>query len=467
MDEILILGAGRVGSAIARSLAANKRFGVTVVDTQSSLLLPLQAAADLRTVQGNAADPQTLLQAGVKDATTVVAVTAIDEVNLAACRICSMQSETISTIARIRSPYYNEDMVRQGFHIQNSFCPEELIAGNIKNAIVHPGCLSLYHFANGKLALAGIRVSPKTDVAGKTISELRDQIKTVDFRIVSLYRDGEYLTPDAETRLFVGDDTYLVVATEDLDAFTRELAGPQQKNKRVFIAGGGGVGMRVAAALEKNCDVKILEINRDRCRQITQQLKNTLVLKGSASDENILYEEGISETDIFCALTNDDEENILASILAKRKGAQKTAVLINRDSYVDILERQFDIILSPSRITTSSLLSKIRSGNFNTVYALLHGSAEAVEFTVHGDAATSKIAEREIGQIEWPNKGEGICPGAILRGDEFFIAHDNVLVQAEDRMICFVTNQTASENIEKFIRVNLNYIGGNGALPAP
>lgn len=455
MEDILVLGAGKVGSEIARTLT-NDNFNVTVVDIDANRLLALQTSHDLRTVQGNAADPSLLRQAGVEDASIVLAVTAIDEVNLVACRVCSLISENIKTIARIRSSQYSRQITQEGFGIGESFCPEELVARNFSSAIAHPGCISVHRFAGGRLALAGIRISPKADAAGSTIGDLRRQVAEIDYRIIALYRDEEYLTPDAGSRLFVGDDVYLVVEAENLDELTPFLAGAQQKNKRIFIAGGGNIGRRVAAAFEADSDVKVLEVNRDRCRALSQQLSRSLILKGHASDERLLQQENINETDIFCALTSDDEENILSAMLARRLGAKKSAALINRSAYVDILERQLDIVLSPAQITIGSLLSVIRPGDFNAVHALRRGNAEAVEFTVHGDAKTSNLAGREVQGIEWP---ESTVAGAILRGGEIIIAHDEIVVNDKDHIICFVANRKAVKAMEKFVQVKLEYTG--------
>ena len=461
MEDVLILGAGRVGSEIARALAKDN-CNVNIVDVDANRLLKLQSSYDLRTVQGTAADPQILKQAAVNDASIVVAVTSIDEVNLVACKICRLLSPTIKTIARIRSSQYGQSIIHEGFDINESFCPEELVAKDFSNAIVHPGCLSVHHFASGQLTLAGIRITSKADVSGNSIGDLRNQIKEIDYRIVALYRDDEYVSPQADTHLFVGDEIYLLVATENLSELTPFLAGKQKQNKRIFIAGGGSIGRRVATALENDNDVKILDISRDRCRVLSQQLSRSLILKGRATDENLLLQENINETDIFCALTNDDEENILSAMLAKRLGAKKTAVLINRLAYADILERQLDIVLSPSQITIGSVLPIIRPGDFQAVHSLRHGSAEAVEFTVHGSEETSKLTGREIQQVAWP---QGTGTGAILRGEEVIIAHDETVICEEDRVICFVANREAVKAMEKLIQVGLEYTGKRNLPP--
>ena len=226
MNNILILGCGRVGGEIARLLVAN-HCEVTVVDSNRAKLMDLQSANDLRTMQGNAADPQTLANAGGDDADMVIAVTAMDEVNLVACKLCSLLFNTPTKIARIRSALYDDKRINgsDGFDIDQMFCPEQIIADNISEAIRHPGCLSVHKVARGRAVLASFAVASKAEMSGKTIGDLRGKLPDADFRAVSVYRDYKTVKPKAETRLFVGDEVSIVAAPEDLDSITPLLAG--------------------------------------------------------------------------------------------------------------------------------------------------------------------------------------------------------------------------------------------------
>lgn len=445
----LILGAGRVGGELARMLARNG-CNVTVVDTNNDSLLNLQASFDLSTVRGSAANPKVLRQAGVADADIVVAVTAIDEVNLVACKLCALLADNVKKIARVRNNYYNDSAIigKDGFGIDHVFFPEQIVAESFCNAVTHTGCLSVNRFADGRLALAGVRISAKADIVGETVETLRSRVSEIDYRIVSIYRDDKPVKPEADTRLFVGDDVYLLVAEENLEELTPFLAGAQPKTRRLLIAGGGNIGRRVAAVLEQNHKIKLIEINRDICAKLSEQLNRTLILKGRATDEKLLLEEGIAETDMFCALTNDDEENILSAILAKRLGAKQTAALVNRAAYVDILDRQLNIVLSPSQITLGSVLPHIRPNDVNVVHSLRQGGAEAVETVIHGDAGASLVAGREIQSIDWP---DNTMPGAIVRGDHILIAHDDTLINDGDRLIFFTSAPGAAKEMEKLL----------------
>ena len=447
--DALILGAGRVGSELARVLVGNS-CNVTVVDTKIDPLLALQASFDLQTVQGSAANPNVLRRAGAADADIVVAVTEIDEINLVACKLCTLLSEKIKKIARVRNNYYNDSTItdKNGFGIDHVFFPEQIIAENFCNAVTHAGCLSVNRFADGKMVLAGVRISSKADIVGETVETLRSRVKEIDYRIVSIYRDDKPVPPDADTRLFVGDELYLLVEQQNLHEITPFLAGPQSRIKRLFIAGGGNIGRRVAAELEKNHEIKLVEINHKICAKLSEQLNKTLILKGRATDEKLLLQEGVSETDMFCALTNDDEENILSAILAKRLGARQTAALVNRAAYVEILQRQLDIVLSPSQITIGSVLAHIRPTDVNVVHSLRQGAAEAVEAVVHGDTDTSMVVGREVQQIEWPTNA---MPGAIVRDEQIFIAHHHTVINDGDRLIFFVSETGAAKKMENLL----------------
>lgn len=458
-EDILILGAGRVGGELAAELS--KSYNVTVVDTQRDKLHRLQTNNDLRIVQGNAANPKLLEEANIHDASTLIAVTASDEVNLVACKICAQldDADSITRIARVRSPHYDEKITREAFNISTAFCPEEIVAKNIANAIAFPGCLSVNHFAGGRLVLAGMRVSAKGDIIGGTIGDLRQLIeREIDYRIVSIYRDEDYVPPQGEERLFMGDEVYLLAAADTLNKIVPAIAGQQTKNRNIFIAGGGNIGERVAAAFADSCRVKVLERDIDRAAALTKNFSalglNVQVLKGRASDEDILKQEEIGATDIFCALTNDDEENVLSALLAKKLGAKKTALLVNRGAYVSLLERQIDILISPSKITIGAVLAAVMPA-FGTVHFAREGNAEAVEFTVHGDEKTSNIANREIQQISFP---DGIIPGALIRDDNIFIVHDNTVVMDQDRLICFATCDAAVKAMTKFIKAAKEHI---------
>lgn len=469
--EVLILGAGRVGSAVARTLVGYK-CNVTVVDTDPTRLHQLQMTCDLLTIQGSAADPGVLTQAHAADASLVIAVTGNDAVNLIACKLCALQDDIpqgSTRIARLRNTLYNEKHItsENGFGITQVFFSDRIIAESICNSISHPGTFSVSPFAGGRVVLAGMRISPQTDFAGETISHLRTQIpEEIDYRIVSVYRDNKPILPTAETRLFVADDAYILAKPKDLDLIVPYLAGDVRKNERIIIAGGGNIGSIVAENFEnEDLEVKVIDVDMERCKSLSKRLKNTTILRGRATDERLLTEEGIGETDMFCGLTNIDEENIMSAILAKQLGARQAAAIVNHPVYSDILERQLDIALSPIQLIIGSILANIRLADIPVVHSLRRGSAEAVEAVIHGDKSTSKVVGRQLQEINFP---KNVMPGAVVRGEQTIIAHDDTEIMENDRLICFVPSRDSIKPLEKLLQVGfLHYQGKSTTAPSP
>lgn len=461
MKEILILGAGRVGAEVARTLAGYK-CNVTVVDSDSELLYELQRSGandDFNLVHGNAADPGILQQARAAEADLVIAVTGNDAVNLIGCKLCALQNahpKGSTRIARLRNSLYNDTEIIRGFDITQVFFSDRIIANSICNAIEHPGAFSVSLFASNRVILAGIRISPQADLAGETVHHLRTQVDSkIDYRIVSVYRDHKPIKPTADTRLFVGDDAYILSTPKAIDGLIPHFAGKVAKNEQIIIAGGGNIGALVAERFEdEHLEVKVVEVSMSRCKALSKQLKSTTILRGSATDERLLREEGIAETDMFCALTNIDEENIMSAILAKQLGARQAAAIVNHMVYSDILERQLDIALSPIQLIIGSILANIRLADMPVVHSLRRGSAEAVETVIHGDAETSKVVGREIREIDWP---QNVMPGAIVRNEQTIIAHDDTQIIEHDRLICFVPSRTAIKPLEKLLQVSPLY----------
>ncbi|MGI9348157.1 MAG: Trk system potassium transporter TrkA [Gammaproteobacteria bacterium] len=455
MRNVLVLGCGRVGSETAKALARN-RCNVTVVDSDRNRLLELQASHDLRTVHGSAADPAILRHADGENADIVIAVTAIDEINLAACRLCALFFKTPTKIARLRAKALNDKRIAgdEGFSIDHIFCPEQIVADNICNTIRHPGCLSVHKFSTGQAALAVIRVASDGDMAGETVGDIRAAKPESDFRAVCVFRDNKMLRPDADTRLFVGDEVSLMLAEKDLDSLLPLLAGGGNFNRRVMLAGGGGVGERVAEEIEKSSHLKIIEKSQDRCRALTEKMSSALVLKGQASDERLLRGENIEDTDIYCALTNDDEENILSAMLAKRLGARKVMALVNRPAYADILTRLLDAVVSPSELSLGAIIAHIRMGDVGAVHSMRHGAAEAIEAVIHGDAQTSILVGRAVADIQWPAEA---MLGAVVRGERVIVAHDRTTLQENDRLIIFAASRRAVKWVEKLLQVRSFY----------
>ncbi|MGI9307445.1 MAG: Trk system potassium transporter TrkA [Gammaproteobacteria bacterium] len=452
--EILILGCGRVGGETAKALVKNA-CNVTVVDNNINKLLALQSMYDLRTVHGNAAEPAVLRKAGGENAEIVIAVTAIDEVNLVSCRLCSAMFKTPKKIARLRSNALNTPEISgaEGFDITHIFSPEQIVADNICGIIRHPGCLSVHQFTNHDVALVSVRISAEGEMAGCPIGEIRRARPDIDFRAVAVYRDQQLALPDGTMRLFVGDEVSVIAAEKDLDALLPMLAG-RGSYDNIMIAGGGNIGERIARQTSEYGRVKIIEKSQERCARLSEKLNGVLVVKGDASNEHLLREENIAETDAYCAVTNDDEENILSSLLAKRLGARREIVLVNRPAYAGILARLLDNVVSPAELSIGAILAHIRAGDIGVVHSLHDGKAEAIEAVIHGDPQTSPVVGREIAAIDWPKSA---MPGALVRGGRMIIAHDRTLLQDGDRLIIYVDGRKALRQVEKLLQVSVSF----------
>jgi len=278
---------------------------------------------------------------------------------------------------------------------------------------------------------------------------------SIQTRIAAIYRDGKSISPDGNTYIRANDEVFFLTAQRDVLDVMSELRPLDTPYRRIIIAGGGNIGERLAQSLEKEYRVKIIERDAERCRYLSETLDNTIVLNGDASKQELLLEENIESTDVFCALTNNDEANIMSSMLAKVLGVRTVMTIINNPAYVDIVqEGMIDIAISPQHTTISSLLSYIRRGDVVNVHSMRKGAAEALEAVAHGDHRSSKVVGRSIANINLP---EGATIGAIVRGDDVIVATSELVVQAEDHVIIFVTNKKQIPAVEQLFQVGLTF----------
>ena len=461
--KIIILGAGQVGRTAAYHLAREEANDVTVIDTDERLLRDLQDRIDIRTVQGNGATPRTLEMAGARNADMIVALTNSDEVNMVACQVAWTVFGTMTKVARIRSRDFThapelfvstESEVPaklSGFAVDMFVSPEEAVTAYIERLIRYPGALQVVDFADSRVRLVGLRALKGGLLVGRPLRELRVHIPKSDARVAAIYRRGSSIEPDGDTVIEDGDEVFFLAAREDIARVTSEMRKGDEAAKRVVIAGGGNIGFRLAQILEEQNQVKVIEREQLRARRISDQLRNTIVLNGDAADEELLVEENIDSADVFCALTNSEEANILSAMLAKRLGAAKVMALINRPSYAELVQSgTIDIAVSPQTITIGSLLAHVRRGDVVRVHALRRGAAEAIEAIVHGDERSSRVVGRMVGEIPLP---DGASVGAVVRGDSVIMAHHDTVVRAEDHVILFLADRRHLEAVEKlFLR---------------
>lgn len=459
--KIIILGAGQVGATLAESLVAENN-DLTLVDMDRERLALLQDRFDLRTVQGHAAHPTVLEKAGAADADMVVAVTQSDEANLVACRLCASEFNVPTRVARLRSTDYlaqdGEDgitLARRHFLVDHTISPEQEITHYLRRLVEHPEALQVLDFAEGRVRLVAVRAYHGGPLVGHELQVIRKHMPDLECRVAAIFRKDRGIVPEGNTVIEPGDEVFFLARKEDIQSVMRELRRMDRPVRKVMIAGGGNIGKRLAAALEPHYEVKVIDHNKRRCAQLSAELLRTLVLQGDATDEELLDQENIQDMDIFCALTNDDEDNIMSALLAKRMGAHRVMALINRAAYVDLVQGgQIDIAISPAQATVGPLLSRIRRGDMAVVHSLRRGAAEALEVVVHGDAKNSKVVGRRIDGIKLP---EGATIGAIIRGEEVIIAHHDTLIQTEDHVIIFVLNKRIIPKVEKLFQVGLGF----------
>jgi trk system potassium uptake protein TrkA len=317
----------------------------------------------------------------------------------------------------------------------------------VERLIQYPGALQVLDFAEERVRLVGLRALEGGLLVGKTISTLREHLPKSESRIVAIYRKGRNIRAEGDTVVADGDEVFFLAARDDIRRVMNEMRRQDTPAKRVVIAGGGNIGFRLARALEKHHQVKLIERDPKRARRVSELLENTIVLNGDAADEDLLIEENIDSADVFAGLMNSEEANILSAMLAKRLGASKVMALINKPSYAELMESgPIDVAISPQTITIGSLLAHVRRGDVVRVHSLRRGAAEALEAIVHGDERSSRVVGRRIEEIRLP---EGASIGAVVRGEQVIMAHHDTIIETDDHVILFLADRRHVEQVER------------------
>ncbi len=456
--KILILGAGQVGSSLAENLASEDN-DITVVDVDGRRLGVLQDRLDIRTVRGKGSHPDVLLKAGCDDADMLIAVTNSDETNMIACQVAYTIFHTPTKIARVRSNQYlihPELFTHDALPVDVLISPEQLVTDYIKRLIEYPGALQVLDFAGGQVQLVAVRAFKGGPLLGHELQEIRKHMPNIDTRVAAIYRKGRPIIPKGDTIIEENDEVFFIVDRRNTRKVMSELRRVDKPFKRIMIAGGGNIGQRLARTLEGRLHLKIIDHNPANARMLSEELEKTIVLLGDVSDEELLIEENIEGTDVFCALTNDDEANIMSALLAKRLGARKVMALINRAAYVDLVESgEIDIAISPQEATIGSLLAHVRRGDVEMVHSLRKGAAEAIEAIAHGDKKTSKVVGRAVEDIPLP---PGTTIGAIVRNGEVIIVHHDTVIESDDHVILFLVNKRHIIDVERLFQVAVTFI---------
>lgn len=456
--KIIILGAGQVGSSVASNLVSEAN-DITIVDIDHNILQTLSERYDLQTIHGVASYPSILEKAGANDADMIIAVTNSDEINMVACQVAYTLFHTPTKIARVRNVEYllNPELFTQdSLPIDVLISPEQIVTEYIEKLISFPGALQVLDFAEAKAQMVALKVNVANPLLDKKISELSEVLPDTEFRVVTIFRQNKGIIPSGDTVIQLDDELFIIASAKNIRTLLKTVREKEKTVKRIMIAGGGNIGVRLARLLENNYQVKLIELSPENARNASESLNNTIVLQGDAADEELLLDENIDDTDIFCALTNADEANIISCMLAKRLGARKVMALINRAAYVDLVQSDvIDIAISPQQATIGSLLAHIRRGDVVVVHSLRRGAAEAIEAIAHGDTLSSNVVGRTIDRVNLP---PGTSIGAIVRGDKVLMAHHDTVIEAEDHVILLVADKKHVPEVERLFQVRVTFL---------
>ena len=483
--KIIIIGAGRVGQSVAESLVSEQN-DITVIDTDAERLRELESHLDLRGVVGSGIDPAVLAEAGAKDTDILIACAALDETNLVCCKVAQLLFNIPTRIARVRSSGFDAAgplAGPEGFAV-SIICPEASLTRYISKLIEYPESMQVREFAGGRACLVATRARVGAPMVGKTIAQVREATPDIAMRLVAIYRrfpeePDSFVPCSGNTRIEPGDEVFVLAAREHLPFVLASLHRPEGQPlrpvRRVMIAGGGDVGLRLAQKLGAEpgrFHTKIIEEDGARCIALASTLPSeVLVLQGNATDENLLESENIEDVDLFLSLTDDDEDNIMSSLLAKRMGARRVLALINRRSYADLMHgTQIDIALSPAQAMLGELLAHVRRGDVQAVHSLRRGVAEALEIVARGDRKSSRVVGRKVCDLRLsedvhmglivrglPVPGVEVPPGKPVALPEVIIPHSHTVIESNDHVVFFLPHKRLVRSVEKLFRVSATF----------
>jgi trk system potassium uptake protein TrkA len=457
--RIIILGAGQVGGTLAQSLLSEDN-DITLIDLNNDRLAELQHRLDIQTINGSAAHPDILIKAGIEQADMLIAVTDSDEINMMACQIAYTLFRTPTKIARIRSKcYYQHEDLFSDEHVPVDvrISPEALVTEHIENLINYSGVSRILDFAQGKVLLVTIKPFFQEEMLGKTIAKLKQQLTHINARVVAVFRQGEVVELQDTLMLEQGDDVLFIATPQAVQQVLVALGRYTHPNRRIIIAGGGHIGGRLAQQLENKYKIKVIDHSASTTDELADILYKSTILQGDIADRDLLLNENIEFTDVFCAVTNDDEANIMSCLQAKKLGARHTMALVNRAAYVELIEdSNIDHAISPQLITIGSILRKMRRGNTIKVFRLQNNEGEVIELVVNGDEMTSNVVGRKLDEIVLPPTCSLV---ALVRGDTVIMASNDTRFEAGDHVVLMALKKRYVQQLESLFQVNLNFMG--------
>jgi trk system potassium uptake protein TrkA len=452
--KIIIVGAGEVGFHIASHLSRENK-EVVIIDKNQAALRRVADNIDVQTINGSGSSPVVLEDAGIREAEILLAVTNQDETNLVACLVADVLSPATRKLARLRDAdydKYHETFMKESPHIETVINPETEVVKTIERFMSVPGAVDVGELAGGRLKLVGIRMEENTPLVGLRLMDLPKKTEGHRPLISSIIRDEELIIPSGKDRILPGDLIYFITEEKNLLKTLALFNKHSDPARRVLIIGGGRIALRLAGLLEKeNIQTKIIEKNENRCAVLAEQLHKTVVLWGDGSDRDILKEENVQDIDVVVTLTDDEETNILASLLAKRMGAKKTITKISKFSYFPLmLTIGIEQVVDPRLSAINTILQHIRRGKVLSAVSLKGEEGEVLEAVA---LETSDIVGRPLKDISLP---KGVLVTAILRGEEIIIPSGPSVIEHNDRIIIFARRE-AIPKIEKILAVKLEY----------
>ncbi|MEM9014615.1 MAG: Trk system potassium transporter TrkA [Pseudomonadota bacterium] len=455
--RVIICGAGRVGVGIARRLSRENN-SVTVIDQSKELIRSVAERLDVVGIVGNGAFPEVLEEAGAREADMIIAVTFSDEVNMIACQIAHTLFNVPTKIARVRAqeylaPRYSDLFSRNHMPIDVVISPEREVSEAIIQRLATPGAFEVKSFAEGRIWAVGVRLKEDCPIVDTPLRQIAELFPDLKITIVAIRRNGKMWRSHAEDQLEIGDEIFFIADRVDVPRAIEIMGDYSRQARRVIIIGGGNVGFFVAKGLEKTNSMRIRVIERDRVRAefIAEELDRTVVLQGDGLDRAILKEAGIGDAETVVAVTDNDQVNVLSSVVAKREGARRAMALVNDQEYGPLSEAVgIDRFVDPRSTTISTILQYMRRGRIKGVFSLSDGQAELIDAIA---LETSPLVGKPLRDADLP---EGVMIGAVYRNNEVLMPSGDTVINPDDRIVLMAMRENVAD-VEKMFRVGIEY----------